>query len=87
MKTDIGRALPPSRVRAAVAVGLLAVTVDLWVLWRDYYPENIDGRWAVALTTLAAHFWLAGGDLPTVEWEKVGVGKGVRNQFGGRIGS
>ncbi len=66
MRTDIGRGLSHVRARVAAVVGLLAITVDLWLVWLNRYPESIDGRWAVALTAAAAHVWLSGGDLPTV---------------------
>ena len=66
MGTNIGRGLRGGRACVAVTIGLLAVTGDLWLVWLYRYPESIDGRWAIALTSLAAYIWLAGGDLPTV---------------------
>ena len=66
MHTGIGRSLHGRRARAAVAVGLVAVVVDLGVVWLNRYPESIDGRWAVALTTLGVYARLSGGDLPSI---------------------
>jgi membrane protease YdiL (CAAX protease family) len=36
------------------------------LVWLNRYPESIDGRWAVALTSLAALAWLSDGDLSTL---------------------
>lgn len=66
MITSIGRNLHDTRARAALAIGLLAVGLDLWVVWLNRYPASAEGRWAIALAALAAQFWLAGGDLPSV---------------------
>jgi uncharacterized protein len=66
MQTAIGCGLRGSHARAATAVGLAAVAIDLWVVWLNRHPESIDGRWAVALTVLCAHAWLSGGNLSTL---------------------
>ena len=65
MITSIGRNLHHGRARVALAVGLLAVGVDLWLAWRPHSTQAIEGRWAVALVALASQLWLA-GDLPSV---------------------
>jgi membrane protease YdiL (CAAX protease family) len=87
LRTDIGRGLSHVRARVAAIVGLLAIAVDLWLVWLYRYPESIDGRWAVALTAAAAHVWLSGGDLPTVglscpsggwsRWVRLGAALGL----------
>lgn len=66
MQTGIGRNLRGGRARVAAGVGLLAVALDLWVVWLNRYPESIDSRWAIALVVLASHTWFVGGDLSSL---------------------
>lgn len=88
---EIGRGFRGGRARWALAVCLLAVAADLGVVWRNRWPESVDGRRAVALTALAALQWLAGGDLSTVglnapaggwrRWVRLAAGLGVVAAF------
>ena len=64
--TQIGRTLIGGRARWSLAIGLSAVAVDMWLVWLQRYPESVEGRWAVALSALAAFAWLSGGDLATI---------------------
>src|SRR4051812_42439807 len=66
MQTDIGRRLQGFSRSIAVGTGFLAVTLDLWLVWLNHYPESIDGRWAVALVAVILYVQLARGDLASL---------------------
>jgi uncharacterized protein len=66
METKLGAQLIGRRGTAAVVLGVVAVSADLWLVWLRRYPESIEGRWALALVAVTALAWLARGDLATL---------------------
>ena len=91
MQITIGRGLRGHNSGVALGVGLVAVSLDLWLVWLQRYPTagtgSMDGRWAVALVAFIVLLWLSGGELATVglcspsggwwRWTRLGVGLGL----------
>jgi membrane protease YdiL (CAAX protease family) len=68
MRTAIGRTLNSSarRLAVATAVAFLTVAADFALILWNRYPENMEGRSALALLALAVTFRLVQGDLASV---------------------
>ena len=73
MRTMIGRQLDSSHSRliAAGTIGLLVVVADFAMIWWMPYPFQFQGRGALAVIALVAHFWLVGGDLSSLGLRRI----------------
>lgn len=61
MTTTLGADIRGQRARVALGIALAAVGLDCWLVWLNYYPFSIEGRWAVALVSCALLCRLANG--------------------------